>query len=237
MNLCNATQQSLQIILDSHIDSLNVNSMCKKIDLSDKLQYGDIIEPQHIVIFIGGFCDSLHRTMFETFCAFIHSCYNTFYKKHKRTANNIPIAPCTMYTTFNCYSFLHSFLHSLLQYGLQISIIAHSWGAKNILRLCLHENYAIDNLLTLDCVGHFAITHRPNRIVHWENIFIEEYFELYHRSNLAALLGGAKGSIAFADDNIPITYPANHASVTSMLEKSKLFKAIPQELVQIKKNL
>ncbi|STQ86633.1 hypothetical protein LS73_002880 [Helicobacter muridarum] len=229
---------SIHAKFNSAVDYMHVN--CKRIANINKIRthltnikstYTKyIIKPQNIIIFIGGFCDTFHHAIFDIFCSFAKYPYDiSLDNKH-----NIPLSACVMYITFDCYSFLESFIPKALNYNLKIFIISHSWGAKNILRLCLRNNFKIEILITLDCVGHFNITHRPSNIRFWENIFIGDYFSSYHRSNIAALIGGAQGSITFADSNISIPYPYHHASTVQMLEKSKSIKNIPREVLRLK---
>lgn len=232
---CKISQTNLHTAFNQSVDYMYISNIAKiakldSINVKEFLYAKDIIKPQNIVIFIGGFCDSFYHIIFDIFCSFVKYSYNASVIDEQ----HIPLSVCAMYITFDCYSFLESFIPSVLDFGLRISVISHSWGAKNILRLCLYNNYKIEHLITLDCVGHFKITHRPSNIRFWENIFISDYFSSYHRSNIAALVGGAQGSIAFADSNISIPYPYHHASAIQMLEHSRLIDAIPSEILLAK---
>ncbi len=179
---------------------------------------------EHVVCFIGGFFDTYYKVLWNAFATGIK------YKQACMYCNvssdiAIPIESkniCAFYISFNCFNFLYDFIPKLSEKGYKVSVIAHSWGAKNILRLCLKHNLNICNLVTIDCVGHFTITHRPTNILQWENIYIIDHFSSYSRANLAAIIGGAKQYIPYADSNIAINPPANHASVSAMLCHSNL---------------
>ncbi|RDU64889.1 hypothetical protein CQA53_07405 [Helicobacter didelphidarum] len=129
---------------------------------------------------------------------------------------------CFMYSSFNCFDFLKDFIPNIIHAGYKFSAISHSWGAKNIIRLCLQYDFCIDTLITLDCVGHFTITHRPSKIKRWENIYITDFYGHYARENLAPIIGHGQQFISYADSNIGIPPPAHHASVSDMLKYSKI---------------
>lgn len=170
-------------------------------------------DTKELLIFIGGFCDTYYKVVWRAFCERLFSQR----KKEKQYS--------MLYMSFNCYAFLLDFLPKLSGAGYNISVIAHSWGAKNILRCCLDSNAIyLKNLITLDCVGHFKITHRPKHIESWENIYITNHFEHYNRANIAAIIGGAKQEIIYADINTGIAPPAHHASVPTMLHNAKLIR-------------
>lgn len=170
-------------------------------------------DTKELLIFIGGFCDTYYKVVWRAFCESLFSQR----KKEKQYS--------MLYMSFNCYAFLLDFLPKLSGAGYNISVIAHSWGAKNILRCCLDSNAIyLKNLITLDCVGHFKITHRPKHIESWENIYIANHFEHYNRANIAAIIGGAKQEIIYADINTGIAPPAHHASVPTMLHNAKLIR-------------
>ena len=170
-------------------------------------------DTKELLIFIGGFCDTYYKVVWRAFCESLFSQR----KKEKQYS--------MLYMSFNCYAFLLDFLPKLSKAGYSISVIAHSWGAKNILRCCLDSNAIyLKNLITLDCVGHFKITHRPKHIQSWENIYIVNHFEHYNRANIAAIIGGAKQEIIYADINTGIAPPAHHASVPTMLHNAKLIR-------------
>lgn len=175
-----------------------------------------VLETYHtkeLLIFIGGFCDTYYKVVWRVFCESLFS-----QRKKERQYS-------MLYMSFNCYAFLLDFIPKLSKAGYSISVIAHSWGAKNILRCCLDSNAIyLKNLITLDCVGHFNITHRPKHIQSWENIYITNHFEYYNRANIAAIIGGAKQEIIYADINTGIPPPAHHASVPTMLHHAKLIR-------------
>lgn len=184
------------------------------------LDYGD---SKQILCFIGGFCDTYCRLIWRVFCG------SLWYKMQidsKRARFYNDFSRFTMlYMSFNCYKFLLDFIPKLTRASYEVSVIAHSWGAKNIVRCCLDSNrIKLARLITLDCVGHFCITHRPKHIDLWENIYITDYLSQYSRANLAALIGGAKQYIPYADINTGIPPPATHASVLTMLSHAQLIK-------------
>lgn len=167
-------------------------------------------DSKNILLFIGGFLDSYYRCLFDVFINSLNSVIST----------NAQIEMQKMYITFDCFGFLSEFIPNALDLQYRFYIIAHSWGAKNIIRVLLKYDFNIELLLSLDCVGHFKITHRPSRIKTWENIYINDYTSHYNRANIAALIGGVKQEIKFADSNIALKAPAHHASVNEMLRLS-----------------
>lgn len=206
---------------------------------------------QHILCFIGGFLDTYYKILFHIYeisvknkgkqniglyLPHIACCQDNGYHTHtlgqdkeSQVATSPQSTPIKhhnfyfMYSSFNCLNFLADFIPKILNSNYSFSVIAHSWGAKNILRLSLKYNFTIQTLITLDCVGHFNITHRPSNILQWENIYIADFYSHYFRPNLAAIIGGGKQLIIHADSNIGIPPPAHHASVLTMLEHSNLF--------------
>ena len=177
---------------------------------------------KQILCFIGGFCDTYYKLIWRVFCG------SLWYKMQidSKQNNHSDVSHFTMlYMSFNCYKFLLDFIPKLNAAGYEVSVISHSWGAKNIIRSCLDSNEVIlSKLITLDCVGHFNINFRPNHIGLWENIYITDYFSQYSRANLAAIIGGAKQYINYADINTGIPPPAHHASVLTMLSHAKLIR-------------
>ena len=184
------------------------------------LDYGN---SNQILCFIGGFCDTLYKLIWRVFCG---SLWYKMQMDSKQTRFHNNVSHFTMlYMSFNCYRFLLDFIPKLNGAGYEVSVISHSWGAKNIVRSCLDSNRVkLAKLITLDCVGHFHINFRPKCIESWENIYITDYFSQYSRANLAAIIGGAKQYIGYADINTGIPPPAHHASVLTMLSHAKLIK-------------
>lgn len=179
---------------------------------------------KYILCFIGGFCDTYYKLIWNVFCESLL----------RRKQVDLQIANCNndishftmLYMSFNCYRFLLDFIPNLISAGYEVSAISHSWGAKNIVRSCLDSSSVVlSKLITLDCVGRFSIKCRPKNIQTWENIYITDYFSKYSRANLAAIIGGAKQYIEYADINIGIKPPAHHASVLTMLSHSQLISS------------
>ncbi|MWV62841.1 hypothetical protein DCO58_02055 [Helicobacter saguini] len=171
------------------------------------------VDSKNILCFIGGFVDSHYLLMYR---AFRLSLEREFCINNVRDFNS-------MYITFNCYDFLRDFMPRALSNGFRFYILAHSWGAKNIIRLCLKYDFSVEFLLSLDCVGHFKITHRPQNIKLWENIYISDFSLEYSRANLAALIGHGQQFIKYADFNIGLTPPHHHASLQEMINQSRYF--------------
>ena len=173
---------------------------------------------RELVIFVGGFFDSVYRVVFYSFCDFL------------KEGLGRGTGRLAFYATFNSLRLFEGWIPRLLAAGFRISFIAHSWGAAMAVKLCLRKPLDVENLITLDCVGRFRIDRRPSGIGSWENIYVADYFAAFHRSNLAALIGGAKGAIPFADSNIAMGAPANHASVSLMLDASLIFKSLRESM-------
>ncbi|RAX57069.1 hypothetical protein CCZ01_07445 [Helicobacter monodelphidis] len=161
--------------------------------------------PSALVIFIGGFCDSFSRGIFNAFYLFQHQFFWKFY------------------ITFNGRSYFMPLIQECSQTNLPLFVIAHSWGANELLiALQKKQSCLIHYLLTLDAVGYRPILHRPTGIQYWENIFVHNHWTLINRANIAALIGHAKKNIALADCNTPIYAPFHHNSIHAMLNASKL---------------
>lgn len=183
--------------------------------------FTDSIESKNIVCFIGGFLDSYYMLMYDVFRGALEGNFmikdNTKSKTFSIKNSNFH----SMYLTFNCFKFLREFIPNALNSGFRFYILAHSWGAKNIVRLNLAYNFEIEYLLTLDCVGYIKITHRPGNIKLWENIYIADFYSHYNRANLAAIIGHGQQFIKFADINTALHPPHHHASLQEMLRESK----------------
>lgn len=171
------------------------------------------VDSKNILCFIGGFVDSHYLLMYRAFRLSLETDFSIL------NANKFN----SMYITFNCYKFLRDFIPNALSKGFRFYILGHSWGAKNIIRLCLKYDFDIEFLLSLDCVGHFKITHRPQNIKLWENIYITDFSLEYSQANLAALIGHGQQYIKYADSNIGLNPPHHHASLQEMLECSQYF--------------
>ncbi len=190
---------------------------------------------KHILYFIGGFLDTYYKVLFHVFeiCVNTHHICAIKLPTHTLKQNDFMDSDnviyqdfCFMYSSFNCLRFLRDFIPNVIRDGYSVSVVAHSWGAKNILKLCLRYNFPLHTLITLDCVGYFTITHRPTRIHQWENIYITDFVGDYHRPNLAAIIGNGQQYIQHADSNIGIPPPAHHASVITMLKHSKILQIV-----------
>lgn len=154
-------------------------------------------------IFIGGFFDSYYRVVFNEFLQ--------FHKEH-----------CVkFYLSFNGKYCLKELLNTLYPTNLKIYILAHSWGANECILTLLNLSNRIEYLLTLDCVGRRKLPIRPSGINFWENVFISDYLKNPTRANVVALVGGGRGDIGFADKNIVLSHPVDHADVAKMLQVTK----------------
>lgn len=183
--------------LDSHLDSLD--SM-QNLDSPNKVQ--------HIVIFIGGFMDSIHQCVFKNFLSF-------------RAKGAIKL-----YSTYDSTQLWVQLLPRIYPLRYSLTIIAHSWGANNIIKaLCAIDSNHIRALITLDPVGRNAI-HRPQGIEFWENLYIQDHLKHLNRPNISALIGGARKSIPLADSNTALCAPFHHASTREMLRHSKAFDTL-----------
>lgn len=173
-----------------------------------KLDY----DSKKVVFFIGGFCDTFSRVMFNFFV----TATKRDFTLNDESGFNVG------YLSFYCYEFLNELIPALLNDGYEVSIISHSWGAKNSLRFLFNQDLPLKVLITLDCVCRFSIKERPKELGIWENIYIENRI-LSDISNIVSIIGGAKNAISVADSNISVSLPARHASVRLMLEKSNIF--------------
>ncbi|MGX3098006.1 hypothetical protein [Helicobacter sp. 23-1046] len=188
-------------------------------------------QSQPIIIFVGGFLDSIHRVVFREFASFtLDSCAQF---------SSIPFV-AKIYTTFYCKRLFVSLLPEILALGYTPYIIAHSWGASNIckalenLKEKLPRN-SIPILLTLDPVGYWRPTHEIECVEKWVNIYIADKWKYcFKSSNICTFIGHAWNECKYANKNIsiknkhlsdisdkkfitPRKKPINHASVRTML--------------------
>lgn len=171
-----------------------------------------ISHPKAIVIFIGGFCDTIMRAVFREFVGFkVESCLK-------------------IYASFKSRTLFALWLPILMQQNLPIFVITHSWGASNFYKaLCDIQNsshISLHYLLTLDSVGFTPHTRRPNGIRLWENIYIKNKIKNPRRPNIAALIGYPWNEIAISDYNAFLDSPFHHASIHQMIQASHFYKEL-----------
>ena len=191
------------------INDLAFKAIPLKSSILDSINSTNLENTRQIVLFVGGFLDSIHQRMFKNFLDF-------------NSQNAIKL-----YITFNSSFLLFSFLPRIYGLNLPFSIIAHSWGTDNLLQIlnAIESNH-IHTLITLDVVGKSPITKRAQGIRFWENLYINDQFTHFYNSNLVAIIGGIRGAISLADCNIALNHPHNHASVKAMLEHSRIFSQL-----------
>lgn len=161
--------------------------------------------PKAIVIFVGGFCDTIMCAVYKNFIEFNEkSCFK-------------------IYASFKSQALFSAWLPLLATYQLPIFVIAHSWGASNFYKaLCnMHaHNVSLHYLLTLDPVGYHQPKIRPQHIRFWENVYITQKYTHLCRPNIIALIGHAWNTINVSDNNIPLHKPIHHAKITQMIEST-----------------
>lgn len=174
-----------------------------------KLDLQTNVTPKAIVIFVGGFCDTIMRAVFDSFLEF----------------NNPDCIK--LYASFNSLELFTSWLPQLTALNLPIFVISHSWGANNFYHAlkALNNKQALNNnalelLITLDPVGYKTPNLRPNSIKLWENIYITNKTHYLCRQNIMALIGHSWNACNFADNNLTLSKPNHHASIKEMLEIS-----------------
>lgn len=158
--------------------------------------------PKALVIFVGGFCDTIMRAVYREFEAF-----------------NMPFC-LKIYASFKCEFLLREYLPKLDK-NLPIFIIAHSWGASNVYRaLSSIQTPHINYLLTLDAVGYRKPKIPLKNVALWENIYIKNKILYPHRSNFLAIIGHAWNEVKLSNHNAFLTPPAHHASINQMITLS-----------------
>lgn len=173
--------------------------------------------PKAIIIFVGGFCDTIMRAVYREFVAF-----------------NEPFC-LKLYISFKCQKLFTLWLPILTNMGLPLFIIAHSWGASNlnkVLQTKIADNIHLHYLLTLDPVGYNTPHTRPSGIRLWENIYISHKIQYLRRDNIITLIGHAWNNIEVSDYNASLSKPAHHASINQMINTSHFY----QELTKIIKS-
>ncbi|WP_295701801.1 hypothetical protein [uncultured Helicobacter sp.] len=169
------------------------------------VQASKIKNPKAIVIFVGGFCDTIMCAVYRAFIAFDEpSCLK-------------------IYTSFKIQHLFTSWLVPLVQCKLPIFVIAHSWGASNFYKALQNldsKNVSLEYLLTLDPVGYHLPHTRPIDIKLWENVYIANKWAYLRRPNIVALIGHPWNAIKVSDRNIIMHKPAHHASIMAMIEAS-----------------
>lgn len=167
-----------------------------------------------IVIFVGGFCDTIMCAVYREFLAF-----------------NEPHC-AKIYTSFKVQHFLSTYLPLLAQCKLPIFVIAHSWGGSNFYKaMCnLHTQVHLEYLLTLDPVGYHKPTHRPIPIRFWENVYITHKWSNPRRPNIIALIGHPWNAIKVADINHTLHKPAHHASISHMIAATHFYAELTKAI-------
>ncbi len=185
-----------------------------------------------IIIFVGGFLDSIHQVVFREFASFAIDSYTQF--------STISFV-AKIYTTFCCKRLFTSLLPEILALGYTPYIIAHSWGASNVCKAL--ENLkgklpfnSIPMLLTLDPVGYWRPTREIECVEKWVNIYIADKWKYcFNPSNICTFIGHAWNECKYANKNISIKNKhlsnisdksfitprkkhINHASVRTMLQ-------------------
>ncbi|MCH5313017.1 MAG: hypothetical protein J1E28_01270 [Helicobacter sp.] len=169
--------------------------------------------PKAIVIFIGGFCDTIMCAVFKNFIIFNEeSCLK-------------------IYASFNSKTLFSAWLPLLAKSHLPLFVIAHSWGANNFYKALnnLNQNahqVALHYLLTLDPVGICVPKTRPPHIKLWENVYIAAKHTHLRRPNIAALIGGAWNALDVSDYNIALQKPNHHASINQMIESTQFYSTL-----------
>ncbi|TLD97862.1 hypothetical protein LS71_001575 [Helicobacter jaachi] len=164
-----------------------------------------------IVIFVGGFCDTIIRAVYREFA-------------HFDEAHVIKI-----YVSFKCtHLFTSSWLSMLNQTQLPLFIIAHSWGASNVHKALQKNLFAptLHYLLTLDGVGLIKPKARLLNVQIWENVYIQDKLNNPRRVNLIALLGRAWDKLNVSDYNASLSRPFHHASIHQMIAHSHFYKEL-----------
>lgn len=167
--------------------------------------------PKAIVVFIGGFCDTIMCAVYREFIAF-----------NKKSCIKI-------YASFKSTCLFSDYLPILSQSKLPLFVIAHSWGASNFYKaMCnINSNHiSLHYLLTLDPVGYNTPHNRPIHINLWENVYIDAKSNNLCRTNILALIGGAWNSIKVSDNNIALCSPIHHASISQMMQYSHFVEEI-----------
>ncbi|RDU74081.1 hypothetical protein CQA57_03040 [Helicobacter anseris] len=158
------------------------------------------------IIFAGGFCDSFTKVVFNHFYTFEQEDF------------------CKFYSTYDGLEYFLDIFKLLETQGLEIYIIAHSWGACNSIKTLFKTQTPIKYLLTLDSISYSSP--KPLKCVNfWENVYIENHFS-FNASNIVALIGHPQGSIKFANLNTALNPPYAHENVGAMLAASQLSKKI-----------
>lgn len=175
-----------------------------------------IANPKAIVIFIGGFCDTIMRAVFREFASFeVESCLK-------------------IYASFKSRNLFASWLPTLMEQNLPIFVITHSWGASNFYKaLCdmQSSHISLHYLLTLDPVGFTPHTYRPSGIRLWENIYIKNKLKNPRRPNIIALIGRPWNEVAISDynaflDSASLDSSIHHASIHQMIQASHFAKEL-----------
>ncbi|WP_334082875.1 hypothetical protein [Helicobacter typhlonius] len=162
--------------------------------------------PKAIVIFVGGFCDTIMCAVYRSFMAFNQkSCIK-------------------IYASFKSQALFSAWLPLLVQCNLPMFVIAHSWGGSNFYKALLdiesknaNNDVNLHYLLTLDPVGYHKPKVRPLGIGYWENVYIAHKHTYLRRTNIIALIGHAWNEIAVSDSNFALYKPLHHASIEQMI--------------------
>ncbi|MGI0406690.1 hypothetical protein ACRE1S_04965 [Helicobacter himalayensis] len=180
--------------------------------------------PKALLIFIGGFMDSVHLVVFRQFAFFAQGDFA-----------HLPNFCAKMYATFNSKTLFSSLLPALVAQGYESYIFAHSWGGANICKV-LHKLDSTPNplpkdsiklLVTLDPVGYWKLRQKPRSIQHWCNIYIGDKLSHLKYSNICTYFGRAWNHCNAANseiilDNLHSKSKSDkilhHASISTMLQ-------------------
>ncbi|TLD81062.1 hypothetical protein LS68_006250 [Helicobacter sp. MIT 05-5293] len=175
-----------------------------------------------IVIFVGGFCDTIMRAVYQEFLHFDQPlCYK-------------------IYTSFRCQKLFTLWLTQLAEKKLPLFVIAHSWGACNFYKALIAQanaHISIDYLLTLDPVGYTMPKKPPTNVQWWDNVYITHKTSNLVRPNIVALIGHSWNLVSYANYNASLQKPFHHASIRQMIEASNFTAKLDKIIKNSYKNV
>lgn len=185
-----------------------------------------------IIIFIGGFLDSIHQVVFREFAGFSNGSYSQL--------SHISFV-AKIYSTFSCKKLFSSLLPEILALGYVPYIISHSWGASNICKAISTLNSTLPNnsiplLLTLDPVSYWRVQMSMQCVDKWINIYIaDKWRHCFNASNICTFIGRAWNECKNANINISLdNQHSNNMSDknTSTTPKKTLHHASVRRMLQ-----